>query len=71
MKEFELSFRNPEVKMYVMLVSPSFLFALLIILFSNADSKNIYAASVQAVGLAGYYVWRMFHRRKEKLKNNG
>ncbi|WP_317946815.1 hypothetical protein [Sporosarcina saromensis] len=57
--------------MYVILVAPSFLFALLIILFSNADSKNIYAASIQAVGLAGYYVWRMFHRRKEKLKNNG
>ncbi|WP_301110236.1 hypothetical protein [Sporosarcina sp.] len=67
MKEFELSFRNPEVKMYAAVVLPAVTIGLLMILLSNSDLNFMYAAAVQAIGLLSFYMWRLFYRRKEKL----
>ncbi|MEK4023047.1 hypothetical protein [Sporosarcina sp. FSL W7-1283] len=68
MKEFELSFRNPEVRMYTVVVLPAVLIGLLIMIYSNLNFT--YAVAVQAAGLLSFYIWRIFYRRKEKLKNN-
>lgn len=70
MKEFELSFRNPEVRMYTVVVLPAVLIGLLITIYSNSNLNFTYAVAVQAAGLLSFYIWRIFYRRKEKLKIN-
>ncbi|AXI00698.1 hypothetical protein DV702_13805 [Sporosarcina sp. PTS2304] len=68
-KEFELSFRNPEVRMYAAIILPGIVIGLLIIIFSNSEFQFTYAWIVQAVSLLIFYCWRFFYKRK-KVSNN-
>ncbi|PIC75484.1 hypothetical protein CSV74_16010 [Sporosarcina sp. P19] len=70
-KRYELSFRNPEVRVYAAIVLPAILLGLLIISFSSSDFNFMYAALIQTVALMSFYYWRFIYRRKEKRKNNG
>ncbi|PID20193.1 hypothetical protein CSV61_15885 [Sporosarcina sp. P3] len=70
-KRYELSFHNPEVRIYATIVLPAVLLGLLMIIFSSSDFNFMYAALIQTVALVSFYCWRFIYRRKEKRKNNG
>ncbi|PID13827.1 hypothetical protein CSV63_15940 [Sporosarcina sp. P34] len=70
-ERYELSFRNPEVRVYAVMVLPAVLLSLLVIIFSRSDFNFMYGALIQFVALTGFYYWRFIYRRKEKRKNNG
>ncbi|WP_313238410.1 hypothetical protein [Sporosarcina ureae] len=70
-KRYELSSRNPEVRVYAAIVLPAILLGLLIIIFSSSDFNFMYAALIQTVALMSFYYWRFIYRRIEKRKNNG
>ena len=68
-KRYELSFRNPEVRVYAAIVIPAVLLGLLVIFFSGSDFNFMYASLIQTVALISFYFWRFIYRRKEKVKN--
>ncbi|ARF17531.1 hypothetical protein [Sporosarcina ureae] len=67
-KRYELSFRNPEVRIYATIVLPAVLLGLLVIIFSSSDFNFMYAALIQTVALVSFYCWRFIYRQKEKKK---
>lgn len=67
-KRYELSFRNPEVRVYAATVIPAVLLGLLVIIFSSSDFNFMYAALIQTIALMSFYFWRFIYRRKEKFK---
>lgn len=69
-KRYELSFRNPEVRVYTAIILPAVLLGLLVIIFSRSDFNFIYATLIQTVALVSFYCWRFIYRRKGKAKNN-
>ena len=70
-KRYELSFRNPEVQVYAIIVLPAVLLSLLVIIFSRSGINFMYDALIQFVALMTFYYWRFIYRYKEKRKNNG
>ncbi|WP_303966108.1 hypothetical protein [Sporosarcina ureae] len=67
-KRYELSFHNPEVRVYAAIVLPAVLLGLLVIIFSSSDFNFMYAALIQTIALMSFYFWRFIYRRKEKFK---
>lgn len=66
-ERFEMSFRNPEVKMWFIIMTPFILFGF-IILYMNAPSTRPLPFAGLIIGYAIYYTWR-FRYRKKKRKN--
>lgn len=71
-ERFDLSFKNKEVRMWLYLMTPTIIIGSIIIFLGKQEHQYIQLL-VLVIALAIFYVWRYFHRRKQKKeckKNN-
>ncbi|WP_152602418.1 hypothetical protein [Planococcus sp. CAU13] len=66
-ERFEMSFRNPELKMWFIIMVPAFIIGA-VALFLNDGQVPFLNLIVILGGLLTYYIWR-FRYRKKKRKN--
>ncbi|MFS0690169.1 hypothetical protein AB1K89_13130 [Sporosarcina sp. 179-K 8C2 HS] len=64
--EFELSFKNPVVRVWVIIMALSFILATLLIFLT--DIPRTYISLSQSIGSWAIFIaWFLFHKRRKKL----
>ncbi|WP_342600937.1 hypothetical protein MHB48_07945 [Psychrobacillus sp. FSL H8-0483] len=68
-ERFELSFKNKEVKMGFYLAVPTFIIGSIIIFYGEQKYQYV-RLLVLVIAWTIFYIWRFFHRRKQKKEFN-
>lgn len=66
-ERFDMSFRNKRVRVYVKFLLPLAAAAILLSFILPIELQAIPAA-LMMIGLAGYYIWVLVDKRKQKNK---
>ena len=63
--QFELSFRNKEVRIWIVIMVPAFIAEVLIMLFVGIQQPFI-TVLIPIMATMTFFVWRYLYRRKQK-----
>lgn len=64
-ERFEMSFKNPELKMWFIIMGPVTVLGM-VFLFTSSPSNRYYPLGILLIGLLSYYIWRYRYRKKKK-----
>lgn len=67
---FELSFKNKEVRMWLVIMVSAMIAGALIILFTKIRYRYNIAVSFPLMGWINFYLWRYLYRRKQKKESS-